>query len=82
METLCDKCLHKEICAIRDTHDEGDELAMTFCDNFKTEALIEMKVICEIDSLCIDTFGNFNHKRFIELKANHLNKCDGKRQLK
>ena len=79
MKTLCDKCLHKEICAIRDTHDEGNESAMTFCYNFKMEALIEMKVICEIDSLCIDTFGNFNYKKFIELKSKHLNKCEGKR---
>ena len=79
MKTLCDKCLHKEICAIRDTHEESDELEMTFCDNFKMEALIEMKMICEIESLCIDIFGNFNHKKFIELKAKHLNKCEGKR---
>lgn len=32
--TLCEKCLHAELCAERDCHDEYDERAMTFCNDF------------------------------------------------
>lgn len=33
--TLCEKCLHAEVCAIRDGQDEGDEIAMTYCSDFQ-----------------------------------------------
>ena len=33
--TLCEKCLHAEVCAIRDGHDEGDERALTYCSDFQ-----------------------------------------------
>ena len=33
--TLCEKCLHAEVCAIRDGHDEGDERALKYCSNFR-----------------------------------------------
>lgn len=30
------------------------------------------KIFAEIDRLCIDTFGNFNHKRFAKLKKKYM----------
>ena len=33
--TLCEKCLHAEVCAIRDGYDEGDERALTYCSTFR-----------------------------------------------
>lgn len=32
--TLCERCLHAEICATRDGHDEWDERALTYCRDF------------------------------------------------
>lgn len=32
--TLCEKCLHAEVCAIRDGHEEGDERALKYCSDF------------------------------------------------
>lgn len=39
--TLCEKCLHAEVCAIRDGQDEGDEIAMTYCSDFQGWISIE-----------------------------------------
>ena len=33
--TLCEKCLHAEVCAIRDGHEECDEIALKYCFDFR-----------------------------------------------
>lgn len=49
--TLCEKCLHAEVCAIRDGHEEGDERALKYCSDFRgwisvDERLPEDKQMC------------------------------------
>ena len=57
MATLCEKCLHSEVCSIRDCHEDGDEQALTFCSDFKMESVIAMKVISEIEErIAVHTF--------------------------
>ena len=34
MATLCEQCLHGEVCAKRCAQDEGDERAMVYCSHF------------------------------------------------
>ena len=42
--TLCEKCIHGEICADRGWMDEGDERALVECCNFKNkEDFVEVK---------------------------------------
>lgn len=61
MATLCEKCLHKEVCAIRDSQEEGEEQALKFCSDFKMESVIAMKVITEIEKTINNELKN-NHK--------------------
>ena len=38
--------------------------------DIKTE--VAREIFAEIDSMCIDTFGNFNYRRYIELKNKYI----------
>lgn len=35
--TLCEKCIHGDICVIQCGYDEGDERALTYCSEFKSK---------------------------------------------
>ena len=37
MATLCEKCIHEEIC-YRDCHDDDDKRALTYCSEFKAKS--------------------------------------------
>jgi hypothetical protein len=37
-ETLCQKCIHQDVCRTRFCHDEDDERAMTYCVDFKDKS--------------------------------------------
>lgn len=45
--TLCEKCIHIEVCAIRDCHDEADEKALTFCADHKPQSRF-VELPCEV----------------------------------
>lgn len=45
--TLCEKCVHQEVCNIRDCHDEDDEKALTYCADFKNKADFVEVVRCK-----------------------------------
>lgn len=58
--TLCEKCLHAEVCAIRDGQDEGDEMAMTYCSDFQGWISVEDRLPEESGEYLVfgRTFGN------------------------
>ena len=45
--TLCEKCIHGEICADRDCMDIDDERALQSCNDFKNKADFVEVVRCE-----------------------------------
>jgi hypothetical protein len=45
--TLCEKCIHQEVCNIRDCHEEGEEIALKYCSNFKNKADLVEVVRCK-----------------------------------
>ena len=45
--TLCEKCIHKEVCNIRDCHEEGDEEALKWCSNHKPKSRF-VELPCEV----------------------------------
>ena len=45
--TLCEKCIHEEVCADRTFYDEGDERAMTYCAGYKSELDLVEVVRCK-----------------------------------
>lgn len=45
--TLCEKCIHREVCNIRGCHDENDERALTYCADFKNKADFVEVVRCK-----------------------------------
>lgn len=45
--TLCEKCIHREVCNIRGCHDENDERALTYCADFKNNADFVEVVRCK-----------------------------------
>ncbi len=53
--TLCEKCIHEEVCDIRNCQDEADEKAMTYCADFKNKADFVEVVRC---SECANSFFN------------------------
>lgn len=59
--TLCEKCIHREVCNIRNCHDEDDERALTYCADFKNKADFVEVVRCRECKHCeivIDQFDN------------------------
>ncbi len=52
--TLCEKCIHGEICAERDCMDEDDERAMGHCHRFKNKADFVKVVRCKDCKHCLD----------------------------
>lgn len=76
MTTMCEKCLHNKVCVRRDAQDEDYERAMQFCSDFKMESMIALKIISEIDSKCIDTFGNFNYMEFARIRRKYTEMCN------
>jgi hypothetical protein len=45
--TLCEKCIHGDVCGDRDGYDEGDERALTYCLEFKSKDDIVEVVRCK-----------------------------------
>lgn len=45
--TLCEKCIHGDVCAYRDGMDEGDEKALTQCSDYKNKADFVEVVRCK-----------------------------------
>ncbi len=45
--TKCEKCIHGDICAIRDCMDADDEIAMTYCAHFIGKADFVEVVRCK-----------------------------------
>ena len=49
-------------------------IARELCDDgYRKQSEIAQKIFEEIDSKCIDPFGNFNYKRYVELKQKMKN---------
>lgn len=84
--TLCEKCIHGDICADRNCHDEDDERAMTYCDDFiNKDDVVEVK-----HGKWIDKFINlYGTKKFIgfrctscdltnDCKSNYCPNCGAK----
>lgn len=45
--TLCEKCIHGDVCGDRDGYDEGDERALTYCSEFKSKDDVVEVVRCK-----------------------------------
>ena len=45
--TLCERCIHGDICAIQCGYDEGDERALTYCSEFKSKDDVVEVVRCK-----------------------------------
>ena len=45
--TLCEKCIHGDVCGDRDGYDEGDERALIFCSEFKSKDDVVEVVRCK-----------------------------------
>lgn len=45
--TLCEKCIHGDICAIQCGCDEEDERALTYCSEFKSKDDVVEVVRCK-----------------------------------
>jgi hypothetical protein len=45
--TLCEKCIHGDICVIQCGYDEGDERALTYCSEFKSKDDVVEVVRCK-----------------------------------
>lgn len=57
--TLCEKCIHGDVCNIRDCHEEGDEEALKWCSNHKPKSRF-VELPCEVGQTVYvdsDTFG-------------------------
>ena len=50
--TLCEKCIHGDICAIQCGYDEGDERALTYCSEFKSKDDVVEVVRCKVCKWC------------------------------
>ena len=45
--TLCEKCIHGDVCAYRDGMNDGDEKALTQCSDYKNKADLVEAVRCK-----------------------------------
>ena len=69
----CENCYHGKVCQYRRIYHDS----IVLCEDWQPTADVAPKseiareIFEEIDSMCIDLFGNFNHGRYIELKKKY-----------
>ena len=70
-EKTCSTCKCNKVC-------DHNKYGFENCGNYISDDLLPRasEIFEEIDTMCVDLFGNFNHKRFAELKEKYTE--DGK----